>query len=282
MKAFIVDAYGKHSRLRAGQLPEPEIGDHDVLVRILASGVNPLDAKIMAGEFKLVLPYKPPFVLGNDLAGVVERVGPGVQRFAPGEEVYGLVPFDRDGAAAEFVAVPASHVAARPRGLDPVRSAALALAGLTARQALVDRAASTRLLPAALLERWEAAIQDSVLWQFQPTVVNGSLDAGSVLVVGDTVSGVLGWHDLQVGDPARDLAWLLGAPTPKAVDAAFEAYNTARALTDLSEVLLAREEPGAALPLIDEAIRILSEENADQHVEHLRRLRERCSDLREE
>jgi NADPH:quinone reductase-like Zn-dependent oxidoreductase len=76
MKAFIVDKYGKDSRLRAGQLPEPEIGDHDVLVRILASGVNPLDAKIMAGEFKLVLPYKPPFVLGNDLAGVVERWGP--------------------------------------------------------------------------------------------------------------------------------------------------------------------------------------------------------------
>ena len=66
MKAFIVDKYGKDSRLRAGQLPEPEIGDHDVWVRILASGVNPLDAKIMAGEFKLVLPYKPPFVLGND------------------------------------------------------------------------------------------------------------------------------------------------------------------------------------------------------------------------
>ncbi|WP_309236302.1 tetratricopeptide repeat protein [Streptomyces sp. CAI 127] len=57
-----------------------------------------------------------------------------------------------------------------------------------------------------------------------------------------------------------------------------EAYNTARALTDVSEVLLARGESGTALPLIDEAIRILSEENADQHVEHLRRLRERCSD----
>ncbi len=61
-----------------------------------------------------------------------------------------------------------------------------------------------------------------------------------------------------------------------------EAYNTARALTDLSEVLLAREEPDAALPLIDEAIRILSEENADQHVEHLRRLRDRCSGPRQE
>jgi NADPH:quinone reductase-like Zn-dependent oxidoreductase len=58
MKAFIVDKYGKDSRLRAGQLPEPAIGDHDVLVRILASGVNPLDAKIMAGEFKLILPSR--------------------------------------------------------------------------------------------------------------------------------------------------------------------------------------------------------------------------------
>ena len=105
MKAFIVDKYGKDSRLRAGQLPEPEIGDHDVLVRILASGVNPLDAKIMAGEFKLVLPYKPPFVLGNDLAGVVERVGPGVQRFAPGEEVYARPDKDRIGTFAELIAI---------------------------------------------------------------------------------------------------------------------------------------------------------------------------------
>jgi macrolide phosphotransferase len=97
---------------------------------------------------------------------------------------------------------------------------------------LVDRAASTKLLPAALLERWEAAIQDSVLWQFQPTVVNGSLDASSVLVDGDVVSGVLGWHDLQVGDPARDLAWLLGLPSAGAVDAAFDAYETARGTSD--------------------------------------------------
>ena len=98
--------------------------------------------------------------------------------------------------------------------------------------ALVDRAASTRLLPAALLERWEAAIQDSVLWQFQPTVVNASLEASSVLVVDDAVSGVLGWHDLQVGDPARDLAWLLGAPGREAIDSAFDAYNAARGTSD--------------------------------------------------
>jgi len=58
MKAFIVDGYGKDSGLRAGQLPVPEIGDHDVLVRILAAGVNPLDAKIVAGEFKLILTFR--------------------------------------------------------------------------------------------------------------------------------------------------------------------------------------------------------------------------------
>ena len=114
MKAFIVDEYGKDSRLRAGQLPEPEVGDHDVLVRIVASGVNPLDVKIMAGEFKLVLPYRPPFVLGNDLAGVVERVGRGVQRFAPGEEVYARPDKDRIGTFAELIAIDERDLALKP------------------------------------------------------------------------------------------------------------------------------------------------------------------------
>ena len=97
---------------------------------------------------------------------------------------------------------------------------------------IVDRAAATGLLPAALLERWETAIQDSLLWQFQPTVVNGALEADSILVSGDTISGVIGWHDLQVADPARDLAWVLGAPTADSVDAVFEAYNVARGTSD--------------------------------------------------
>ena len=140
MKAFIVDEYGKDSRLRAGQLPAPEIGDHDVLVRILASGVNPLDAKIMAGEFKLVLPYKPPFVLGNDLAGVVERVGPGVQRFAPGEEVYARPDKDRIGTFAELIAIDERDLALKPAALTMAEAASLPLVALTAWQALVEKA----------------------------------------------------------------------------------------------------------------------------------------------
>ena len=140
MKAFIVDKYGKDSRLRAAQLPEPAIGDHDVLVRILASGVNPLDAKIMAGEFKLVLPYKPPFVLGNDLAGVVERVGPGVQRFAPGEQVYARPDKDRIGTFAELIAIDEADLALKPAALTMAEAASLPLVALTALQALVEKA----------------------------------------------------------------------------------------------------------------------------------------------
>ncbi len=97
---------------------------------------------------------------------------------------------------------------------------------------VVDRVAATGLLPAALLERWETAIQDSLLWQFQPTVINGSLEASSFLVEDDRISGLLGWHDLQIGDPARDLAWVLGAPTPDSVDAVFDAYSAARGTSD--------------------------------------------------
>ena len=140
MKAFIVNKYGKNSRLRAGQLPAPDIGDHDVLVRILASGVNPLDAKIMAGEFKLVLPYKPPFVLGNDLAGVVERVGPDVQRFAPGEEVYARPDKDRIGTFAELIAIDERDLALKPAALTMAEAASLPLVALTAWQALVEKA----------------------------------------------------------------------------------------------------------------------------------------------
>ncbi|MCU1406939.1 MAG: macrolide 2-phosphotransferase [Glaciihabitans sp.] len=93
---------------------------------------------------------------------------------------------------------------------------------------LIDRAAATSLVPGALLTRWERATEETTLWQFQPTVINGSLTAESFLITDGAVSGVLGWQELKVGDPARDLFWLLGARDPQAADAGFEAYNEAR------------------------------------------------------
>ena len=88
MKAFILDRYGGADRVRAGDRPDPELREDDVMVQIHAAGVNPLDSKIRSGEFKRILPYRLPLILGNEVAGVVTRVGSRVRRFTPGDEVY--------------------------------------------------------------------------------------------------------------------------------------------------------------------------------------------------
>ncbi len=103
---------------------------------------------------------------------------------------------------------------------------------LRANLVIMDRAAATGLVPGELLGRWEGATEDSALWQFAPTVINGSLSAESFLAEGDTVSGVLGWHGLSVGDPARDLFWLLGSSRDGAADSALDAYQLSRGSRD--------------------------------------------------
>ena len=140
MKAFIVDKYGKDVPLRAGELPAPVPGEHDVLIAVHAAGVNPIDSKIKAGEFKLILPFKAPFVLGRDLAGVVTAVGSAVRRFAPGDEVYASLGKATTGAFAELVAVNEDEVALKPAGLSMAEAAALPMVTLTAWQALVEKA----------------------------------------------------------------------------------------------------------------------------------------------
>jgi NADPH:quinone reductase-like Zn-dependent oxidoreductase len=138
MKAFIVDRYGRGGTLRAGDMPEPEVGEHDVLVRIHAAGVNALDSKIRNGEFKLILPYRPPFILGNDVAGVVVRVGARVRTFTPGDEVYARPSKDRIGTFAQFIAVHEDDLAPKPTRLTMEEAAAVPLVSLTAWQALID------------------------------------------------------------------------------------------------------------------------------------------------
>jgi aminoglycoside phosphotransferase (APT) family kinase protein len=98
--------------------------------------------------------------------------------------------------------------------------------------ATMDRASATGLVPAALLGRWESASEDSALWQFAPAVINGSLSADSFLVDRAEVVGVLGWQTLSVGDPARDLFWMLGSPVEGAADTAIDAYQRARGSSD--------------------------------------------------
>ena len=139
MKAFIVDRYGSSGdNLRAGEMPEPEVREHDVLVQIHAAGVNVLDSKIRDGEFKLFLPYRLPFILGNDVAGVVVRVGAQVRKFKPGDEVYARPDKDRIGTFAEFISINEDDLAPKPKQLTMDEAAAIPLVGLTAWQALIE------------------------------------------------------------------------------------------------------------------------------------------------
>lgn len=139
MKAFIVDRYGRKHGVRAGDMPVPEPREDDVLIRIHAAGVNPLDSKIRDGEFRLILPYRLPLILGNDLAGVVVRVGARVRQFKPGDEVYARPHKDRIGTFAEFIAVKEDGVALKPIALTMEEAASIPLVGLTAWQALIEK-----------------------------------------------------------------------------------------------------------------------------------------------
>ena len=140
MKAFAIDRYKDKNGLTARDMAVPEVGANDVLVEIHAASVNPLDAKIRDGVFKLLLPYPMPLVLGHDMAGVVVRVGPQVRNFEVGDEVYARPADGRIGAFAEFIAVDEADVALKPKTLSMDHAAALPLVALTAWQVLVERA----------------------------------------------------------------------------------------------------------------------------------------------
>jgi NADPH:quinone reductase-like Zn-dependent oxidoreductase len=140
MKAFIVDRYGKKETLRAADVPQPVLHEDEVLVQVHAAGVNLVDAKVRNGEFKLLLPYRTPFVLGHDVAGVVVKVGRRVQLFRPGDEVYSRPDDLRIGTFAEFVAVKEASLAHKPKNLTMEEAASIPLVALTVWQALVERA----------------------------------------------------------------------------------------------------------------------------------------------
>ncbi|RVA00017.1 NADP-dependent oxidoreductase, partial [Mesorhizobium sp. M7A.F.Ca.US.002.01.1.1] len=140
MKAFVVDKYSKNGTLRLAEMPEPKLGDSDVLVEVHAAAVNLLDSKVKTGEFKLILPYRRPFILGHDVAGRVVRVGSKVRKFKLGDDVYARPRDGRIGTFAEFIAMDEADVALKPGNLSMEEAASIPLVGLTAWQALVERA----------------------------------------------------------------------------------------------------------------------------------------------
>jgi NADPH:quinone reductase-like Zn-dependent oxidoreductase len=139
MNAFFIERYGKQTGA-IGQVPEPAVGAHDVLIQVHAASVNPLDSKIRSGAFKPILPYALPLVLGNDLAGIVLRVGAAVTRFKAGDEVYARPPESRIGSFAERIAVHQDALALKPANLDMTEAASIPLSALTSWQVLVTSA----------------------------------------------------------------------------------------------------------------------------------------------
>lgn len=142
MRAITVPSWGGPETLTPAHLPRPVPGPTEILVRVHAAGVNPVDWKTRAtGGFGMQ--GEPP-VLGYDVSGVVEQVGPGVTLYRPGDEVFGMPEFPRQaGGYAEYVTGPARHFALKPAELTHIEAAALPLAGLTAWQALVETAGLT-------------------------------------------------------------------------------------------------------------------------------------------
>lgn len=139
MKGFVVEKYGKDG-LRAARVPMPIVGPRDVLVRVSAASINPLDLYIRNGDFKPLLRYKTPFVLGHDVAGVVVQVGDDVSEYKAGDEIYARPRDLRIGTFAEYIAIDHADIALKPSSLTMEEAAAVPLVALTAWQTLVELA----------------------------------------------------------------------------------------------------------------------------------------------
>jgi NADPH:quinone reductase-like Zn-dependent oxidoreductase len=140
MKLFIIKRYSKEDKLQLVELPEPTVKDNEVLVQIHAASLNQIDSKLKSGEFKLLLPYKFPLVLGHDLAGIVTKTGSKISRFKVGDEIFAQPAIFRIGSFAEYIAINENDVALKPKNISMEEAASIPLVGLTAWQALIEKA----------------------------------------------------------------------------------------------------------------------------------------------
>jgi NADPH:quinone reductase-like Zn-dependent oxidoreductase len=140
MKAIRIHNYGGPEVLQYEDAPRPQPQAGEVLIRVHAAGVNPIDWKVREGHMKDFWPHKFPLILGWDVSGTVEEVGPGVSRFKIGDEVYGVPDPTRNGAYADYIVVREPELALKPTSLHHIRAAAVPLAALTAWQSLFDTA----------------------------------------------------------------------------------------------------------------------------------------------
>lgn len=138
MRAAFIERYGKNVPISVDSQPDPQPGAGEALVTVHAASVNPIDFKLPTGAISALLPYRMPLILGNDMAGVIRALGPGLDGFAIGDRVAARLNKKRIGAFAEAAIVPKAQLARIPAGVDFEHASAVALAGLTAWQCLTE------------------------------------------------------------------------------------------------------------------------------------------------
>lgn len=140
MKAYSINRYSKDDQLKLVEISDPDIQENDVLIQVHAASINQLDIKLKSGEFKLLLPYKFPLILGHDVAGIVMKVGSEVSRFKVGDEVFARPADFRIGTFAGYIAVNESEVSLKPKNVSMEEAASFPLVALTVWQAFVEKA----------------------------------------------------------------------------------------------------------------------------------------------
>ncbi len=138
MKAVRIHEYGGREVLRYEDSPKPVMEDDEVLIRVIAAAVNPVDWKIREGLLREIITYEFPLTLGWDLSGIVMETGKNVSRYSVGDAVYSRPEITRNGAYAEYIAVKENEIAAMPNTISFAEAASIPLAGITAWEAVID------------------------------------------------------------------------------------------------------------------------------------------------
>jgi len=208
MKAVRIHAYGGADVLAYEDAPRPTAGDGEVLVRVHATSVNPFDCAVRAGYMSAYLNYTLPVILGTDVSGIVEEVGSGVTTFKRGDSVYARGGVTRDGAYAQYAVAPASDVAAKPKSLDHIHSAAI---------------------PHATLTAWQALFGIANLTKGQTVLIHGA--AGGV---GHFAVQLAKWRGAKViGTASRNLDFVRGLGVDEAIDYSTTPFENAVSNVDV-------------------------------------------------
>lgn len=227
MRAFVMTRYGGPDAAELRDVSTPVAGAGELLVRVHAAGLNPVDFKTRQGMLKLVQRYPLPAVMGNELAGTVAAVGTGVSDFAVGDRVFARVPKDRMGALAEFAVLPQDVVALMPEGADFTTAAGMPLAGLTALQALRDELrlgpGSRVFIPGGAGGVGTFAIQ-LAKW-LGANVTTTASPRGRALVERLGADMVIDYTTQRIADHARDMDGAFDLIGGESLDAAFAAVK---------------------------------------------------------